>query len=186
MNSSASEKDLLIRARKFDMAALEEIYDRYRSAIYAYALRILGKEALAEDCASETFSRFLTALHAGKGPRDYLRAYLYRIAHNWITDYYRNNPIVDEEIPETIIDPVESYPEHRIEIRSQQHEMQIALSRLTEEQRLVVTLRFIEAWEIPEVAAALQKPPGAVKALQHRAIENLRNYLSEREATPDE
>jgi RNA polymerase sigma-70 factor (ECF subfamily) len=62
-----------------------------------------------------------------------------------------------------------------------QEKMRAALVRLTGEQRQVIALRFLEGWENEEVAAALNKPLGAIRALQHRAIENLRKILAEDE-----
>lgn len=179
MNSPSIEQDLLIRARRHDLSALEKIYDQYNAQIYAYAMRLLGDDQLAEDCIGETFSRFLTAIRAGKGPNDFLRAYLYRIAHNWITDYYRRRISDPVEIPVDTQADDDGQPEEQTQNRDQQGEIRRALSRLTADQRLVITLRFIEEWDNKEVAAALQKPTGAVKALQHRALENLRKYLME-------
>ena len=86
------QEELLRRARKFDQQALAEIYDSYSTGLFGYALRLLGDTNLAEECVAEAFTRFLNALHSGKGPKDHLKAYLYRIAHNWITDYYRRHP----------------------------------------------------------------------------------------------
>ena len=87
-----SDQALLQRARHFDQQALGEIYDTYSPRLYRYAMRLLGEVELSEDCVAETFSRFLHALHGGGGPTDYLQAYLYRVAHNWITDQYRRQP----------------------------------------------------------------------------------------------
>jgi RNA polymerase sigma-70 factor (ECF subfamily) len=84
------EVTLLQQARQFDEEALAEIYDTLSPAIYAYAMRLLGDVDLAEDCVAETFSRFLHAVSSGGGPKNYLKAYLYRVAHNWITDRYRH------------------------------------------------------------------------------------------------
>ncbi len=53
--------------------------------------------------------------------------------------------------------------------------------RLTPEQREVVVLKFLEGWENAEVAALLGKPVGAVKALQHRALEALRRQVIPRD-----
>ena len=85
-------KELLL-ATMIETQTLAEIYDQYSPGLYRYAMRLLGDVQLAEDCVAETFSRFLRVLHAGGGPREYLQAYLYRVAHNWITDQYRRtNP----------------------------------------------------------------------------------------------
>src|SRR4030042_685381 len=85
-----SERAILERAKRFEIKALEEIFDTYSPRIYRYGFHLLGDAELASDCMAETFSRFLKALRQGGGPDNYLQAYLYRIAHNWITDYYRS------------------------------------------------------------------------------------------------
>jgi RNA polymerase sigma-70 factor (ECF subfamily) len=54
---------------------LEEIYDQFSPGLYRYAMRLLGNEDLAEDCVSEVFSRFLTAIKRGNGPQQDLKAY---------------------------------------------------------------------------------------------------------------
>jgi RNA polymerase sigma-70 factor (ECF subfamily) len=52
-----------------------------------------------------------------------------------------------------------------------------ALALLTPDQRQVITLKYLEEWENEDIARALNKPVGAVKSLQHRAIESLRRLL---------
>jgi RNA polymerase sigma-70 factor (ECF subfamily) len=50
---------------------------------------------------------------------------------------------------------------------------------LTPDQRQVVILKFLEGWSNAEVAETLNKPVGAVKSLQHRALGALRRILLE-------
>jgi len=76
-------------ARRLDESALAAIYDSLSPELYAYACRLVGDTETAEDIVSETFFRFLRALGAGGGPKDHLRAYLYRIAHNLAVDHHR-------------------------------------------------------------------------------------------------
>lgn len=52
-----------------------------------------------------------------------------------------------------------------------------ALRTLTPEQQQVIALRFIEGWDNAEVAVVMQKPEGAVKSLQHRALATLKRIL---------
>jgi RNA polymerase sigma-70 factor (ECF subfamily) len=52
-----------------------------------------------------------------------------------------------------------------------------ALALLTPDQRQVIMLKYLEDWENEEIAQALNKPVGAIKSLQHRAIESLRRLL---------
>ena len=169
------ETDLIQRARQFDRQALVQIYDLYSPGLYRYAMRLLGNQALAEDCVSETFSRFLSAVHNGKGPCDHLQAYLYRIAHNWITDQYRREPPA-EELDETLPNPEEG-PETTAARLMRQAHLREVIRRLTPDQQQVIALKFLEGWENEEIANALGKPVGAVKSLQHRALESLKRLL---------
>jgi RNA polymerase sigma-70 factor (ECF subfamily) len=175
---SHDEEDLLTGARAFSPQVLAAIYDRYSPGLFAYAMRLLGDECLAEDCVAETFFRFLKGLRAGKGPEEHLQAYLYRVAHNWITDTYRRQP----PIPLTLDDDQrgwdEERPENLVDMRLRQGRVREALRALTPDQRQVIILRFLEGWGNEEVAAAVEKPVGAVKALQHRALGALKRWLS--------
>ena len=181
------ESALLRRARQFDEQALAEIYDTLSPAIYAYAMRLLGDADLAEECIADTFSRFLNALHAGGGPQDYLKAYLYRVAHNWITDRFRHarpETPLDQEINLPASEEVE--PHNTVADELERQELRHALALLTPEQRQVITLKYLENLDNAEIAQALQKPVGAVKSLQHRALATLRRILDGNEPPIEE
>lgn len=173
----SDESRLLKAAQAFDLDCLAEIYDRFSPGLYAYALRQLGDEHRAEECVSETFSRFLKAIRLGKGPNDYLKAYLYRIAHNWITDSFRRSPPPMLELDENMAGSDHHKPDVQAETNLECDRVRAALHLLTAEQRQVITLKFLEGWENDEIAAAVKKPVGAVKALQHRALSSLRRLL---------
>ena len=171
------ERELLDRARTLDPQALAEIYDRYSPPIYAYALRLLGDAATAEDCVAETFSRLLKRLRAGSGPDDYLQAYLYRVAHNWITDQYRRMPPAPLALSDALRDPDALAPEQQHDINARRAQVRAALRCLTPDQRQVVMLKFFENLDNEAVAAVLNRPVGAIKSLQHRALDALRRIL---------
>jgi len=178
---SSQEKELLDSAKSLDSRALAAIYDSFNRGIYLYSLRLLGEPDLAEECVAETFSRFLHALHKGRGPKKYLQAYLYRIAHNWITDSYRSHFRLSTELDENLADEARPSLPQGLDTKLEQARMCAALRQLSGEQRQVIALRFLEGWEYEDVAAALNKPLGAIRALQHRAIANLRKMLAEDE-----
>ncbi len=170
-----AETELLHLAQGFDLIALAKIYDLYSPDIHRYAMRLLGNTTLAEDCVSETFSRFLHALAAGKGPRDYLRAYLYRIAHNWITDHYRREH-PSEELTETIPDETQRI-EEKADRAIQHSRILQAIHELSPNQQQVIALKYWQDLDNKEIARALGKPVGAIKSLQHRAIISLQRKL---------
>jgi RNA polymerase sigma-70 factor (ECF subfamily) len=178
---NSPDQAILERAKRFDALALEEIFDKYSPGIYRYAYRLLGDAELARECMSETFSRFLAALKRESGPDNYLQAYLYRIAHNWVTDFYRSKapPMLplDMEMPANPADE----PHQIVTVAMENRQIRAALSLLTPDQRQVIVLKYLEDWENEAIALALNKPIGAVKALQHRALEALRRILTRNE-----
>ena len=173
--NTSAESELLQAALRFDHIALTQIYDLYSPELYRYATRFLGDPCVAEDCVADTFSRFLKAIRAKRGPKDYLRAYLYRIAHNWIADYYRRTPDV-VEIKETQA-CIENSPEDETSLRIRQAQTRRALMQLTPDQQQVIALKYLQGLENEEVAQTLRKPVGAVKSLQHRALARLEKIL---------
>jgi RNA polymerase sigma-70 factor, ECF subfamily len=171
-----TEKELLEKAHAFDLDGLAEVYDGYSPGVYRYAMRLLGDQGLAEDCVSETFNRFLLALRNGGGPEDHLQAYLYRIAHNWITDYYRRQPLPPLDMDDELWGEGDN-PDQLVADEMERVQVRAALVHLTPEQRQVVLLKYVEGWGNEAIARALDRPVTAIKALQHRALGALRRML---------
>lgn len=132
---------------------------------------------MAEDCVAETFSKFLNALRKKKGPCQHLRGYLFRIAHNWITDSYRRQPPLPIELDPELEDSPGDRPAGVMEIEMQNEQVRAALAQLTPDQRQVIILKYLEDWNNKEIAETLKRPIGAVKALQHRGLTALRKGL---------
>jgi len=176
IENNPTEKALIKAANRFDQMALAQIYDLYSSEIHCYALRLLGDPSIAEDCVAETFSRFLRILHAKRGPKKYLKAYLYRIAHNWIADYYRRAPEF-VELKDAYIN-VDETLEQKTTLKMRQAQVRSAIQQLTPDQQQVISLKYLQGWKNSEIAQALGKPVGAVKSLQHRALKQLQKILS--------
>ncbi|HEY5571389.1 MAG TPA: sigma-70 family RNA polymerase sigma factor [Anaerolineales bacterium] len=168
-------------ARQLEKKDLIEIYERYNLRLFQYSIRLLGDAELAEECVAETFSRFLQAVKKGGGPRDNIQAYLYRIAHNWITDFYRNQPPVEPLESHLPADSLES-PVAVVTKNMERDRVRNALLQLTPDQRQVILLRFFEEWAHEEIASLIGKSAEATRALQHRALAGLRRMLIDAEA----
>ena len=153
------------------LSKLGEVYDTYAPRIFSYIYHRLGDRSLAEDLTSEVFVRFL---HARVAP-DNLAAFLYRIAHNLVVDYlrqYSSARSLDEDIQSDRSDPA-----YLAEIEMERVRLRRAINRLTPEQQQVIVLKFLEGLSNKEVARVIDKPVGAVKALQHRGLVTLRDLL---------
>jgi RNA polymerase sigma-70 factor (ECF subfamily) len=161
-----------------DKQALLEIYERHSPEIFRYACRMLDDKDLAEDCVADTFLRLLIAVHGGILAEN-LRAYLYRIAHNWIIDHFRRQPPPTISLKENVHPDSEGSVPHLVGQELDRQRIRAALLQLSLEQRQVIELRFMENWSHNEVAVAVGKTVEATRALQYRAVEALRQILAE-------
>jgi RNA polymerase sigma-70 factor (ECF subfamily) len=174
-----SEKALLESAAGFNEKALSELYDRYEARIYSYIYRRTGNETLAEDLTAQVFLKMLEAIRSDKAWHSSFSGWLYRIAHNAVIDYYRLRDRQQQvSLEDTLTTTASDHnPVVMAEVSLDAERLRTAISRLTEEQAEVITLRFLEGYNISEVAEMLDKTEGSIKALQYRAVTTLRQLL---------
>ena len=171
--------------KAFDEQALTEVYDTYNQEIFRYACALLGSADQAEECVAETFSRLLSALKRSGGPRENLRAYLYRVAHNWIVDQRRKAPCLEVPLDEITLAEGTAALEHTASQNPaglngdpfESQRLRRALSLLTEDQRRVIGLKFLADFSNEEVAETLRKPVGAVKSLQKQGFGRAAHFI---------
>ena len=164
------------RQKQFDKEELVKLYEENNDALYRYAFRYLSDQDLAEECVSEVFTRYLHMLRNGKKPDGNISAYLYRIAHNWVVDYYRKRK-PDENLGNEILVDHKSNPEMHFSKDQVRDQLRKALLKLPEEQRRVIELHILEAWSHEEVAQHLGKTVEASRALQYRGLRKLRKSI---------
>jgi len=172
------DQALLAGARQYEEQVLAEIYDRYSPSLYRYSVRLLGDPDVAEDCVAETFSRLLRALRAGGGPRTHLKAYLYRVAHNWVIDYQRHMQKNEVPLDAEVAEEDQNRPGEMLQEQLDREAVRSALFQLTPDQRQVIVLKYLEELSNDEVAAALEKTVGAVKSLQIRGLASLKRLIT--------
>ncbi len=144
----------------------------------ATLLRLCHDPEQADQIVGDVFSKLLEKLADGKGPRTNLRSYLYQIAYHLFIDQTRyNQRIAPIEIVEYIQGDSNSVHEE-IENRALLDTVLLAIDTdLTEDQRHVIILRFLEGMDLKETAKIVNKSVNNVKVLQSRGIEKLRKVL---------
>jgi RNA polymerase sigma-70 factor (ECF subfamily) len=176
--AGAAERSLVDRARAMEPAAWDDLYSEHHHAIYRYAYFRLGDAAAAEDLAHEVFLEALRGIKRYEYRGVPFRAWLYRIAHHVSADYQRRRSArpVQVELPDGDAPGTPSEGDFADSVLQRQDLLR-ALEHLTGEQQQVVILRFFEGLSLAEVAAATGRPEGAVKSMQHRALERMRAVL---------
>lgn len=161
-----------------DQDGLKTIFDEYAPALYKYLLRLGVGSQEADQIVGDVFARLLDKFAEGKGPRTNLRAYLFQIAYHLVVDYARERqrtaPLEVAFSMSEEMESVQSMAEEKILL----DKLSIAMERdLTEEQKNVIVLRFQEDFSLKETAEIIGKNVNAVKALQNRGINNLRQAM---------
>lgn len=171
-----ADDEALAALAKSDPAAFAPLYRRYARPIYGYCHRRLGTRELAEDATSQVFERALAAIPKFRG--DAFRAWLFTIAHHVVVDHYRRLKPSDPLDQAFDIESGEASPETSALHREDEQNVRRLLAQLTPDQREVVELR-LNGLSGVEIAEVLGKQPGAVRAVQFRAYQRLRELLNE-------
>ncbi|HXD08854.1 MAG TPA: RNA polymerase sigma factor [Anaerolineales bacterium] len=172
------DTSLLGAARQRDQSALVGIFDLYSPPLYSYAMRLCGDPLKADNIVGDVFAKFLDQLAVGKGPDTNLRSYLYQMTYHLIVDEVRFSR---REAP---LEIVEFFPGEQntlpgsFENRVLLDTLLVAIKNdLTEDQRHVIILRFLEDFSLRETAEIIGKDVQNVKVIQNRGIAKLRKIL---------
>lgn len=171
-----SESDFVGRldaARGGDPYACRWVWDRYAGQIRAFLLARGTPDA--DEVVNDVFVAAFTGVGGFVGGEPEFRAWLYRVARNKRVDAIRAH----ERRPTPTDSPSRlssTQPDAESEAVAAvvDEEVRDVLASLTPDQRDVVVLRFLADLTLEQTAMALDKPVGAVKSLQHRAIDQLR------------
>lgn len=173
-----NDSTLLNSARLMDQDALVKIFDLYSPVLFGYALRLCGDPVLADHIVGDVFAKLVEQLSAGHGPRVNLRSYLYETAYHLMIDETRYSkrraPLEVAALLGQDPQLTSSRLEDRILFKQMLHALQ---NDLTDDQRHVIVLRFLEEFSLRETAAIMGKTIDNVKVLQNRAIAALRKSM---------
>ena len=166
--------DVLLAARRGAEWAWKHIYDEYAPKVVGY-LRAHGA-ADPEDVTGEVFLQVVRNLSKFTGGSREFSAWTFTIAHRRLVDELRrrNRRPVEAALPEVVEYAAGTGDVHDdAEARIASAAVRDAIDQLPVDQRSVVLLRIIGDLTIEEIARAVGKQPGAVKALQRRGLRRL-------------
>ena len=166
----SEDERLLVEAAQRDPAGFATLYDRNFERVYAFVARRVRNRAEAEDITSEVFHSALHNIKKFQWRGTPFCAWLYRIAYNEIVDRAKRS----SRETELAADPTHEEMDD-VERRAVLFQM---VDQLPDDQRTVIVKRFAEDRSIAEVAAEMGRSEGAIKQLQHRAVEALRRHYA--------
>jgi RNA polymerase sigma factor (sigma-70 family) len=176
---------LLEAARSGSERAWAAIYEWLAPPVLGYLRANGGPEP--EDTLSEVFLQVARDLPGFEGDERHFRAWVFTIAHHRLIDARRRaarRPVeLEAEPPEPEASPAEGVAEEAL-ARIGAEEVHRVLAALSPDQRAVLLLRVLGELTVEEVAQALGKRPGAVKALQRRGLAAVQRELARKGVTP--
>jgi RNA polymerase sigma-70 factor (ECF subfamily) len=176
------ERNLIIRAIGGEAEAFGQLYDHYMPMIYRFILLKVAQREEAEDLTHQVFLKAWTNIGSKYSEKGLpLSSWLYRIARNTVIDHYRRTkPTSDLEEGEEREEMISRPDIHRkMDIESDARKAIAAMENLSDIEKDILIMRFIEDLPTKEVAEAVGKSEGAVKLAQHRALGKLRKIMEE-------
>ncbi len=178
-----SDKEVLVYASNGNQDAFGVLYERYVGRIYNYIYYRTGNQHDAEDLTARVFYRALRHIGNYQDRGLPISAWLYRIAHNLVANWHRDNsrrkeiPLDESfnvryrgDLPETAL------------LKSEESESLLHLiRRLPPDRQQLLILKFVEHMPNAQIGQIMGRTEGAIKSLYHRTLLALRED-SHREA----
>jgi RNA polymerase sigma-70 factor (ECF subfamily) len=163
-----------VEAAQRDPIQFAILYERNFRRVFAFVARRLPTREEAEDITSEVFHQALASLQSFRCQGTPFVGWLVGIAARLVAKRWQQLGM-QPDFPSDEIDlaDVDANAERQAILSE-------LVNRLPEDQRRVLLRRFVEQFSIREIAQELGRSEGAVKQLQFRALENLRNQARSR------
>lgn len=159
--------------------SLEELYDRYGSAAYGLALRILRDARHAEDAVQEAFLDLWRRDDRFDATRGTLRTWLLMHVHRRAVDIVRREHRHRAAPLDGAPEPEAADTSEEVWLRAERTRVQEALEQLPERQRQLLELAYYGGLTQPDLAERLGVPLGTVKSGTHAALSRLRFLLAQ-------
>ena len=157
------------------------LFERFYPDVHAYALARLGDVTAAEDVTQDVFVAAVTSIKTLRDRREpAVQAWFLHICRYKVVDHIRRASrhrglALDAR-------PPGADPGAIAEVNIEADRVRAAMVHLTEDQRDILIRRFVLDQSLEEVASTTKRTVGAVKSMQHRALEAVRRALSPKRA----
>jgi RNA polymerase sigma-70 factor (ECF subfamily) len=177
MMPKTSEHALIRKAKAGDGKAIEALIRAHQDALYAFMLRMSGRPDVAEDIVQESFVRVLRNLDRFD-TRFRFSTWLFTIAKRlYVNAMQKHRPAYDSDVV-SAHEGRDASPghdaAHKEMIQNVRSMLDIALRKLTAQQREIVLLFHQQNWPITDIALHLHMPEGTVKSHLHRARKRMK------------
>jgi RNA polymerase sigma-70 factor, ECF subfamily len=179
LSADMPEDEAVRLASTGDAEAFSMLYERFVTRIYNYIFYRTGNPHEAEDLTARVFHRALHHIGHYDNRGVPFSAWLYRIAHNLVANWHRDNSRRREV-------PLEDYtqqphrsiaPEASVVNSQELEDLLKAIRYLSPDRQQLLILKFVEGMSNAEVAVIMMRSEGAIKSLYHRTLLALRDEM---------
>ena len=176
---SKLDDDELIRIARIQLpyvtTAYEAIFHRYHSKLIQVCFRYLGSIEEAEEAVNDTMLNVFNSIQRFEG-RSSFKTWIYRIAHNQSLNRLRKKQL--------LLSPLEDgylVPDENIDPKSfdQNEQMNIALAKLSIEERSIVVYRIVSDLQFSEISEIVGQNLSTVKMRYKRALEKMASHTNQ-------
>ncbi len=175
------DRDLALRLKRRESAAMAELYDRFGRVAYSVIFTIVRDTGIAEDLVQETFLRVWNRMTAFDAERGALGPWLLTVARNRAIDHIRSAEARMSrntyELEERQHPSLFANAEQEIVTADEVRRIQSALTSLNKNQKRVIELAYFEGLSQTEMAEKLGEPLGTIKTWARSALKRLREEL---------
>jgi RNA polymerase sigma-70 factor, ECF subfamily len=163
---------ILTRAAQGDLDAFGLLYEQYVERIYNYIYYRTGNSYDAEDLTERVFMRAMRHINTYHDRGLPFSAWLYRIAHNLVANWHRdNNRRKEIPIDESMFDYRQGqHPESELLHLEERERLLHVIRSLPDDRQQLLILKFVEHLSNTEIGQVMGKSEGAVKSLYHRTL----------------
>ena len=179
--SALSDDDVLLKVAAGEVEYFSVFYERYVTRIYNYIYYRTGNQFEAEDLTERVFYRALGRIGSYRNKGVPFSAWLYRIAHNLVANWHRDNSrrheVPLEDFSQTLRHG--EHPEFSLIASMENEELIKTLRQLPSERQQLIILKFVDDLSNAEIAVIMGRSEGAIKSLYHRTLLALRKEAGE-------
>ena len=188
-SEATEERALVGEARAGDLKAYDALVRRHQERVYATIYHMTSNHEDAADLTQETFVKAFRALKSFKGDSGFF-TWIYRIAVNKTINHLKQRKhrgqvslndldVNAENDPDLVALVSDRTPRREVSLRELQERLNMAMQRLSEEHRMVVTLHDIQGLKHEEIAAIMKCNVGTVRSRLFYARQQLQAYLGD-------
>lgn len=183
--SNPGDENAIALASQGDQKAFGALYERYVDRIYNYIYYRTGNQYDAEDLTARVFFRAMRHIENYTDRGLPISAWLYRIAHNLVANWHRDNSRRKEVPLDEIIlvRPNGEHPESALLQTEEQEKLLKVIRQLPDDRQQLLILKFVHHMPNAEIGQVMGRTEGAIKSLYHRTLLSLREEFDRLESS---